>query len=163
MQAIDEVERLKREGVLAFSRRIGTRDAMDTEVVESVVVALSTPSDPHGKCVEVVQIEWVPHFCNGALAPRVNAESGGAKMLALFPQILAPFLDMENGYLTPTDFIEGLVKVGVLAADRGESFRAPAVICARCKGLFGPKDCKTSNAESAGLICDYCAVETQLV
>lgn len=96
MQAIDEIERIKRDGSLTYFRSSRHPASPDQEVIESISVALSTPDDPLGKCVAHIEVDWVPHFVNAALAPRLKAEAGNVKMLALFPEILSPFFEMRH-------------------------------------------------------------------
>jgi hypothetical protein len=161
MQAIDEVDRIKREGTLTYYRHHGARVALDTDVVESIEIILKTPNDPSARCLEVVQIEWLPHFANGALAPRVKANAGGAKMLALFPEILAPFYSMQHGELTPEAFIEGLLKVGVSPAPRRLPYEALSITCVCCRSLFDNRHCSTYDNEMGGFCCDWCSVSAR--
>jgi len=46
MQAIDEVERIRREGRLTYYRSTGGPCHPDKEVIEQVAVTLRTPDDP---------------------------------------------------------------------------------------------------------------------
>lgn len=156
MHAIDELDRIKRDGFLTYSRFSRPSSGPDQEVTEWVSVTLRTPDDPVDKCVAHVEVEWTPYFVNASLAPRLKAEASNAKMLALFPEILSPFLAMEHGHLTPDDFVAGLVKIGVRPEAGNASYTPLARTCARCTGLFAPEDCDTLSADANGNICDYC-------
>ncbi len=157
MKAIDDIERIKREGTLHYYRHAGGPCHPDRDVVETVSVSLRTPNDPPGRCVQLVNVEWVPHFANMALAPRVVALADSTKMLALFPEILTPFLSMHDGQLSPEAFIEGLLKVGVLPDVRQQAFVSPSVTCTGCSGIFAAKDCSTVDPERNGFKCYWCS------
>lgn len=159
MQAIDEVERIKREGFLTYYRGTRQPGTPDQQVIEFVSVTLRTPDDPVGRCVAHVEVEWVPHFVNASLAPRLKAEAGNVKMLALFPEILSPFFSMDHGYLSPNAFVAGLLKVWVRPDDGNASYTPLARSCARCAGLFAPEDGKPDSADALGFICAHCNAE----
>lgn len=151
MQAIDEIGRIKRDGSLTYFRSTRQSGSPDQQVIESVSVTLRTPDDPLGKCVAHVEVEWVPHFANAALAPRLNSEGGNLKMLALFPEILSPFFAMDHGELSPDAFVEGLLKIGVRPDDGNASYKPLACVCSQCDSLFAPEVCKDG-------ICTYCEI-----
>lgn len=159
MRAIDDVERIKREGTLHYYRHAGGPCHPDRDVVETVSVSLRTPNDPPDRCVQLVNVEWVPHFANAALAPRVVALADSTKMLALFPEIFTPFLSMNDGQLSPDAFIDGLLKVGVLPEVRRQVFVSPSVTCTGCASLFAAKDCSTVDPKQNGFKCYWCSVD----
>lgn len=159
MQAVDEVERIKRDGFLTYYRSTRQPGSPDQQVVELVSVMLRTPDDPADKCVARVEVEWLPHFVNSALAPRLNAEAGSVKMLALFPEILSPFLEMDHGQLSPDAFVAGLLKIGVRSEAGNTRYTPLARTCARCSGLFAPEDCNTHSIDANGDICGYCVAD----
>ncbi len=162
MHPIDEVERIKRDGFLTYFRSDGQRGSPDQEqVVESVSVTLRTPTDPIDRCVAYVRIEWVPHFVNAALAPRLKAEADSVKMLALYPEILAPFFAMSHGSLSPDAFVDGLRKMGVKQDGGNREYMPRARTCIRCTGLFAPEDCNIHSVDPFGYICAYCSMDQQ--
>jgi hypothetical protein len=161
MHAIDELDRIKRDGFLTYFRFCRQSGSPDQQVTESVSVSLRTPEDPVDKCVARVEVEWTPYFVNASLAPRLKAEASNMKMLALFPEILSPFFAMEHGHLTPDDFVAGLVKIGVRPEAGNASYTPLARTCARCTGLFAPEDCDTRSADANGNICGYCVADEQ--
>ena len=155
MQAIDEVERIRRAGRLTYYRSVGGPCHPAREVVEQVAVMLRTPDDPRNRCVGNVVIEWVRHFANGALAPRVKAEGGEAKMLALFPEILAPFFQMRHGSLTPDEYVQGLIGLGIVAEPRNFPFESGTTTCAHCRGLFAKDELESRPDREP--VCKWCA------
>lgn len=160
MQAIDEVERIRRDGFLTYFRCTRQPGSPDQEVIELVSVTLRTPNDPQDRCVARVDIEWVAHFVNASLAPRLKAEVGGIKMLALFPEILAPFFAMNHGHLSPDAVVAGLLRIGVRPESGNASYRPLARSCSRCGGLFAPEDCTAISADVPDSVCIYCRMES---
>lgn len=157
MKAIDEIDRVRREGRLTFSRHAPPAYDLDQEVVEEVVISLSTPRDPPGRCVEKVAVQWTSIRTMGSLIPSIYLDGGEAKLLALFPQILAPFVQMNGGHLTPDALIEGLKKVGVVAGHPDKPYVSPTITCARCGDLYRKTDCMTVDTlSSSGVICKWC-------
>jgi hypothetical protein len=163
MHAIDEVERIKRDGTLTCHRFAGSfYNACDKEVVEAVIIELTTPQDTPDSCVEQVTVEWVPYFACGELAPRITAIAGSLKMLALFPKILRPFHNMVHGQLTPEAFIQGLLKIGVNAPKQQTQYApyvSPALTCVGCEGLFSKRDYPNHGVDSHKFKCQWCAYE----
>lgn len=115
MIAIDDVDRLKREGFLTYFRLPGESREPGEVVVESVAITLRTPSDPRDRCVEEMVVEFLasPYDEDKLLYPRLNIEQGALKMLALFPEVLLPFLSMTHWALSPDEFVAGLRRIGV--------------------------------------------------
>lgn len=163
MQAIDEIERIKHDGFLTYYRSTRQPGSPDQEVIELVSVTLRTPDDPAGRCVAHVEVEWVPHFVNAALAPRLKAEASNVKMLALFPEILSPFFAMDHGYLSPDAFVAGLIKLGVRPDDDNASYEPLARTCGHCKGLFAPEVCKPDTDHAGAEICVFCNAQEHRV
>lgn len=157
MQAIDEVERIRRTGTLTYFHAAGGEGHPDPEVIEYVAVTLTTPDDPPDRCVGNVVVEWASHFANGALAPRIKAEGGNAKMLHLFPQILAPFAHMEHGALTPGRYMELLEARGIRRHTGNRLLDSPTMSCARCQGLFPVADYSARHAKAQAPLCQWCA------
>lgn len=155
MHAVDDIERIRREGTLTYIRAAGGAGHPDQSVVEYVGITLSTPSDATDRCVGNVVIEWVPHFANAALAPRVKAQAGNLKMLALFPEILSPVFGMRAGHITPDEFVRGLDALGVRQRPSAIPFVPSALKCVRCNGIFD----KVELAQHPeGLVCTMCAI-----
>jgi hypothetical protein len=76
MHAIDDGERIQRDGTLTYHRFAGSfYIACDNEVVEAVIIELKTPQDPPDSCVQNITVEWVPYFACGELAPRIGCDS----------------------------------------------------------------------------------------
>ncbi|HKR41654.1 MAG TPA: hypothetical protein VJU59_18605 [Paraburkholderia sp.] len=137
VQAIDEIERIKRDGFLTYFRSTRQLGSPDEEVIEEVSVTLRTPDDPADRCVARVEVQWVSHFVNASLAPRLKAEAGNIKMLALFPEILSPFFAMDHGALSPDAFVAGLIRLGIQPESGNASYKPLARTCSQCAGLFG--------------------------
>jgi hypothetical protein len=115
MSAVDDVDRLKREGFLTYFRLPGYSCAPDETVVEAVAITLRTPTDPRDRCVEEVVVEFLasPYEEDRLLYPRLHVEQGALKMLALFPGVLIPFSKMNHWALSPDEFVAGLRRIGI--------------------------------------------------
>ena len=155
MHAVDDIERIRREGTLTYMRASGGGGHPDKSVVEYVGVTLCTSSDPVDRCVGNVVIEWVPHFANAALAPRVKAQAGNLKMLALFPEILSPVFSMRAGHITPDEFVQGLEALGVRQRASTVPFVPAAIRCVRCDGIFDKREVEQ---HPEGLVCTMCGI-----
>lgn len=157
MEAVDETDRVRRQGWLTFTRSAPNTQDPDDPVVEELVITLRTPSDPTGKCVAEVKVLWAGR--HGPLTPCLVADGSAAKMLALYPEVLVPFLAMDNGRITPEALIDGLLKVGVVQRGRGEPFVSPMVSCSRCRQMFANEDCATPDPLVRDeTMCHLCAI-----
>lgn len=161
MQAIDDVKRIRQDGFLTYYRSTRDSSSPAEQVIESVSVELHTPDDPVDKCVARIDVEWIAHFADASLAPRLNAEAGGAKMLALFPEVLSPFFEMHHGQLSPDAFVAGLLKIGAQSDADNELYVPLARTCACCSGLFAPENCKPAIADSMNNMCVFCAASQE--
>lgn len=159
MYAVDDIERIRREGILTYIRAAGGAGHPDQSVVEYVGITLSTRSDPTDRCVGNVVIEWVPHFANAALAARVKAQAGNLKMLALFPEILSPVFGMRAGHITPDEFVQGLEALGVRQRPSAIPFVPSALQCVRCDGIFDKREIEQ---HPEGRVCTMCAIAESL-
>lgn len=161
MHAIDEVKRIKRYGWLTFSRHSPSHAHPDLSVVEEVAITLRSPTDPQGHCVEEIVVRWTSNRTMGSLIPSIYLEGGQAKLVALFPQILTPFLDMNDGHLTPDALIQRLLKVGVSPSRPGQLYLSPTVTCSRCNSLYRKSDCTTPDPQNPdGVLCVWCVFIT---
>lgn len=115
MHAIDEIERVKKEGWFTYVR--DRTCTLEHDDVETVTIELHTPSDPDGRVVSSFMVMWVPHFADFSVAPRLEATAGELKMLAVFPELLQPFLAIDHGELSPDQFIAALENLGVKDSD----------------------------------------------
>lgn len=77
-----------------------------------IYIQLSSKSDPEGKCICSFHIKWDPHFCCGKVAPMINLEAQEIKFVAMYPEILSVFLEMQHSSISMEEVLEGLAKIG---------------------------------------------------
>lgn len=154
MHSCDDILHIKQTGWLSFLRCRCPEEG----VVEEVAVTLHTPTDPTDRCVGSVRIEWVPGRLD-ALEPRLKAEGSNLKVLALFPEILAPFHEMKDGRLSPDDFINGLLLLGVKPTPHAPVPAHPAsMTCPACSRLFAVAGCCHSHPMHGSVVCRLCSL-----
>lgn len=77
-----------------------------------IYIELSSDSDPHGKCIANMEINWRPYFCFGEVAPQISAAGHDLQLLATYPQILDAFKGMQHGNISMEAVLKALSPLG---------------------------------------------------
>lgn len=82
MHAIDDIERIRREGTLTYIRAARSAGHPDQSVVEYVGITLSTPSDATDRCVGKVGHPFNDDVANAPVGQGAGGQPQDARALS---------------------------------------------------------------------------------